>query len=530
MSVGQQDPAPRQARFGRWLASHAEAVAFWVMTFAYLVPIWAFRYVPTQDGPAHVFNAQILREYGHSAAGYEEFFEVRPDPLPNLTSHVLLAGLLSVFPPLAAEKLLVSLYVVGFAAAFRSFLGAFGTASRPLSWLGLLFVYNRFFWLGFYNYCLGVALFWAILGYCIRQRGNLHLPQAAVLMLLFTVAYFTHLVCFLLVWPCAVGATLWLQVRRPLAAFLVCLAGLPAACLSVDYFDQTGFFQDSSSRRLLDHPLARLGGGMRGGSVRQDLVAMDRELFEYQAGSRVAFSLFLIPLYALLGACALARSCRPALDADSPGRLLPLILGMLLLAAYLLAPPTLDAHGGFLKQRLAVLPPLAWLACLSEPARASMRIVVRGLLLVLLAANLFLVTEAVAFANQELAEYNAGAEAFGWRHRLFVIQADQHPAPLADPLLHASNYYCLGTDSVNLNNYETDGAHFPVRFRPGLRRGRGRWTTYPRQDSVDTVLCWQTSPAVAVEPPAGWDEIFRQGRLRLYRRPGGPDERFSSPP
>lgn len=510
--------------YRRWLVGHAEAVVFWAIVCAYLLPIWAFRYVPTQDGPSHVFNAQVLREYGHSAAGYEDFFELRPDPLPNLTSHVLLAGLLYLFPPLIAEKLLVSLYVLGFAAAFRSFLSAFGTAYRPLSWLGLVFVYNRCFWLGFYNYCLGVALLWAILGYCVRRRGNLHLPQATLLMLLFTVAYFTHLVCFLLAWTCALGATLWLQVRRPLATMLVCLAGLPAACLTIDYFDATGFFQDTASRRLLEHPLARLGGGTHAGNLRQDLIAMDGELFGYQAGSGVAFSLFLMPFYLFLAACTVAASRRPPLEPDRPGPLLPFIIGLFFLAAYLLAPSNLDAHGGFLKQRLAVLPPLAWIACLSEPPRASMRITVRALILVLLATNLFLVTEAVASANRELAEYTAGVEAFGRSRRLFVIQADQHPAPLADPLLHASNYYCLGTDSVNLNNYETGGAHFPVRFRPGLHRGRGRWTTYPNQEAVDTILCWQTSPAVLVEPPSGWEEIFCQGRLRLYRRPSGPQK------
>jgi hypothetical protein len=523
-AVGQQEPGFTQALRRRWLAGHAEAVAFWVMVFAYLAPIWAFRYVPTQDGPAHVFNAQILREYGQSAAGYEQFFELRQDPLPNLTSHVLLAALLSALPPLLSEKVLVSLYVVGFAAALRYFLGAFGAACRPVSWLGLLFVYHRFFWLGFYNYCLGVALLWAILGYCVRRRECLHLPQAAVLLLLFTLTYFTHLVCFVLAWPCAVAATLWLQPRRPLAAALVCLAGLPAACLTIDYFDQTGFFQDTAARRLVDHPLARLGGGMRSASVRQDLIRMDRELFEFQAGSRAAFTLSLLPLYALLGACTFARSLRPALDADCPGRLLPFMLGLLFLAAYLLAPSTLDAHGGFLKQRLAILPPLAWLACLSEPARAAMRIASRAGTLGLLAANLFLVTNAIAQANQELAEYTAGLEAFGRGHRLFVIQGDRHPELVADPLLHASNYYCLGTDSVNLNNYETNGAHFPVRFRPGLHRGRGRWTTYPNQDIVDTVLCWQTTPAALAEPPAGWDVVFDQGRLRLYRRPAGSDE------
>ena len=114
--------------------------------------------------------------------------------------------------------------------------------------------------------------------------------------------------------------------------------------------------------------------------------------------------------------------------------------------------------------------------CGSDLSRSNPTLVLRGFTLVLLAVNLCFVTAAVASANQELAEYTAGAEVFGRGHRLFVIQAEQHPAPLADPLLHASNYYCLGTDSVNLNNYETDGAHFPVRFRQGLRRGWGRWT------------------------------------------------------
>jgi hypothetical protein len=508
----------------RWLACHAEPIAFWAAAVAYLVPIWAFRYFPTQDGPAHVFNAQVIREYGHSAAGYEEFFELRPDPLPNLSSHVLLAGLLYVFPPLVAEKLLVSLYVLGFAAAFRAFLGAFGNACRPLSWLGLLFVYNRCLWLGFYNYCLGLALFWAILAYCIQRRDTLRLPEAAVLMLLFTAAYFTHLVCFLLAWPCAIGTTLWLQLRRPVAAVLVCLAGLPAACLSLDYFERTGFFQEGPSRRLLDYPRARLRGQSPGATVPQDLVAIDRGLFEFQAGARVRFSLFLFPLYALLAGCTAAGSGRSASDErQPPGWLLPFALGSLLLAAYFLAPPTLDAHGGYLKARLALLPLLAWIACLREPAQRGMRILTRAMTLALLGANLVLVSSAVASANQALADYTAGAEVFGRGHRLFVIQPDAHPAPLADPLFHASNYYCLGTDSVNLNNYETNAPHFPVRFRPGIHRGRGNWAAYANRDVVDTVLCWQTSPTDVVEGPPGWAEIFRQGRLGLYRRPDRTD-------
>jgi len=206
-------------------------------------------------------------------------------------------------------------------------------------------------------------------------------------------------------------------------------------------------------------------------------------------------------------------------DVATPGWLFPFFLGVLLLSAYLLVPATLEQHGGFLKTRLALMPPLLLLACLREPARPGMRIVARAAAVPLLGANLLLVTATFAAGNQALAEYTAGAGVVGRGDRLFVVQPDRHPAPLADPLFHASNYYCLGTDVVNLNNYETDAPHFPVRFRPGFRRGRGNWATYPNRDAVDVVLCWQTSPQVAVQGPPGWEEIFRKGPLRIYRRP-----------
>src|SRR5262249_44690299 len=141
----------RLSRLGRHLANHPEAAAFWVLALAYLIPVWAYAYLPTQGGPSHVNNAQILRDYGHSTLGYENYFELRWEPLPNLTSPLLLALLLCVLPPLVAEKALVSLYILGFAGSFRYFLGSFGPRCRPLSWAGLLFVYNRCLWMGFYN-------------------------------------------------------------------------------------------------------------------------------------------------------------------------------------------------------------------------------------------------------------------------------------------------------------------------------------------------------------------------------------------
>src|SRR5262245_55091027 len=112
-----------------------ERLVFWGLALAYLVPGWAYHCLATQAAPAHLFNALILKEYPTSAAGYEQFYELRAEPLPNWTSHLLLASLFHVFPPLVAEKVLVSLYVLGLAGALRYFLGAFGPRCRPLCWV-----------------------------------------------------------------------------------------------------------------------------------------------------------------------------------------------------------------------------------------------------------------------------------------------------------------------------------------------------------------------------------------------------------
>src|SRR5262245_58138876 len=115
-----------------------EAAFFWILALAHLLPVWTFAYLPTQAGPCHINNAQIIKDSGNPALPYGDFFEVRMELLPNLTSHLALAALLYVIPPLIAEKVLVSIYVFGFAASYRFFLGAFGPRCVPLSWVGVL--------------------------------------------------------------------------------------------------------------------------------------------------------------------------------------------------------------------------------------------------------------------------------------------------------------------------------------------------------------------------------------------------------
>ena len=125
--------------------------------------------------------------------------------------------------------------------------------------------------------------------------------------------------------------------------------------------------------------------------------------------------------------------------------LFPLLLGLLFLACYLFLANNLGtrgglSHGGYLKPRLALLPPLVWLACLREPANMRIRLAFRVLTVALLAVNLFLVMRTFRADNETLERFTAGIDAVGRGQRLttFGIQRDQpacQPAWRCAPLL-----------------------------------------------------------------------------------------------
>src|SRR5438876_8283038 len=79
----------------------------------HLAPVWSFAVFPSQDGPAHLENANVIRRY-HEPAGvlFREYYVLNGRLEPNWVGHLALAGLLRVVPPATAEKLLVSLCVV----------------------------------------------------------------------------------------------------------------------------------------------------------------------------------------------------------------------------------------------------------------------------------------------------------------------------------------------------------------------------------------------------------------------------------
>ncbi len=162
------------------------------------MPFWAVPgYLPSTDGPSHTYNAWVLGQLvgpaPEPAPLLRQYYYLNPEPVPNSLTHVALLALMWALPPAAAEKALLSLYVLLAAGALWYLAGAIDGERAWLALLGLPFVWNLLLGLGFYNYCFSVALFLLALAWWWRHRDRPGLAFAVVLDTLLVLCYFAHI-------------------------------------------------------------------------------------------------------------------------------------------------------------------------------------------------------------------------------------------------------------------------------------------------------------------------------------------------
>ncbi|GCD77529.1 hypothetical protein JCM31826_10110 [Thermaurantimonas aggregans] len=111
------------------------------------------------DGPAHLYNANIIAHLLRENESLSEFYMINKFWIPNWTSHAFLAVLHFIMPAWLAEKILISLYVIGMALSFRFLIKQINTKSVALSIMIFPFMYSFLFHLGFYNFSISFIIF-----------------------------------------------------------------------------------------------------------------------------------------------------------------------------------------------------------------------------------------------------------------------------------------------------------------------------------------------------------------------------------
>jgi hypothetical protein len=152
-------------------------------------PLWLVKLVPTQDGPVHLAQADLIARFGWGGVLQEpaaSFYQWNPRIEPNSAIYLLLAGLIRLTgDALMANTLFLSLYgLLWIAAAFAICRGETERPMLPLLLLSPL-AFGVFIHWGFYNYALGVPLFLLFAAFWrkARERRNAVTFMATALFL-----------------------------------------------------------------------------------------------------------------------------------------------------------------------------------------------------------------------------------------------------------------------------------------------------------------------------------------------------------
>ncbi len=164
-----------------------------VLFLIHLLPVWIFQYFPTQDGASHIYNAYVLKEYhNHDNYRLREVYELNTTLFPNWTSHVLLVGLMYIFPPIISEKIVITLCIALLPLSLFYFLKCVQKSNLLFGLIGFFYAYNYLLHMGFYNFVLSISLYFFTVGYWWKVKDNLRWKNILIIYLMLILTYFTH--------------------------------------------------------------------------------------------------------------------------------------------------------------------------------------------------------------------------------------------------------------------------------------------------------------------------------------------------
>lgn len=434
---------------------------------AHLLPLWVFKYFPSQDGASHIYNAYLLKEYSNPAMyKVRECFELNLTLFPNWFSHALMAGLMFVVSPLVAEKILLTLCIALAPLSLFYFLRAiaggnaetpFGSGNQILGLLGFLFGYNYLLHMGFYNFAISFPVFFFLLGYWWRHHESMSLANIGALYALMILLYFCHISSYgLILVTLSICALRLIVTPRKLLIFAGYM--LPAGFIMVNYLlnDATDkLYRYWSSEQLWDYFLKT-----------KSLV--------YFNESHVWANYVLLGFIALLILWTLWK------DKIQPRRWLAnrdlfLILSIVFVIAYFKAPRWIG-DGGYINERIHIFWIPILLPWLNLDFHKTVRWCAVGLMVFLSVVHLGYTCRDYYGFNRSMEDYAAALDSFP-DHIVFENMGpdnddwdDMWQSEIPHPHCNLYLYHMIPGDRVFIGNYEAQFNYFPLNFKDDKKR------------------------------------------------------------
>ena len=224
----------------RWketdLSIRRKRILIALLIVLHISPLWIFKYFPTQDGPAHVYNSYVLSVFhDEESTRLREYYNLNLTLFPNWLAHICMALLMKIFPPLIAEKILLSAIIGLFPLSLFYFLGAVCKGRNFLGFVGFLFSDHYLLHMGFYSFSLSVPLFFFALGYFMKHKEDLSVDKIAILNLLCILIYFSHILSFLLLILSLTLLSITSFYRSPKRVMALLVSMLPLYFIMANY-------------------------------------------------------------------------------------------------------------------------------------------------------------------------------------------------------------------------------------------------------------------------------------------------------
>ena len=165
-----------------------------------VAPLWAAQSIPLVDLPQHLHLISVLHRIDDATTLFPEYFSRRPQLTPYLGYYYSVSLLNWLFPLELANRIFLSLYVVGLPLSLAFLLASLKRPAWP-SLLALPFAYGDSLAWGFVNYCSALPIAFLTGGFFVRAISDPNrrrlwagaLATALVAVLLFHVQVFAYL-------------------------------------------------------------------------------------------------------------------------------------------------------------------------------------------------------------------------------------------------------------------------------------------------------------------------------------------------
>jgi hypothetical protein len=436
-----------------------EKYIFAVVVLITAIPFLCNKYFPTVDGPAHLHNANLLKQYWFKhATNISDFYYFNKSLNSNFIDHIWFAICGLFLPTFLVEKSIILFYIIALPYSFRFLVKRISNNPHSAllsSYLIFSFIYSFTFQLGFFNFSIGIPiLFWTI-GIWIKNRENLSTRKIVFLAILSTLVYITHMFNFVLLGLVIFANELQyiihsktikrigFKLLKPLFIFL------PGIVLAILFFISNSAFKHAPpiflSKEKLTITLIDLSPLVT--------LSYEKEVFFTHIIGSILCILLLFVIYNFI------RNRKKEKPVFRPNWMYPTLIVLIFFYTF----PDWVVSGGFVSIRWALFFFLMIILFISSKALEPKLLVLP--VTVLLGIHFYL----VKYHNDQTVGLSADASALVEAENYMKDGSVLLPLSYSNNWIHVfhANYMATKKNIINLDNYEPTQPHFPLIGKKG---------------------------------------------------------------